>query len=213
MRYTGPFDRRSSGKPITKPDYSMPDQKPSKNDLDLSARLEALLFVAPGSVTISQLASALEVPASEVEAGLEQLQAGYILRGLRLQRHAGRFQITTAPELAPLIERFLGLEVTSQLSRAALEALAIVAYQQPVTRPQVDSIRGVNSDGVLKSLLSKGLVQEMGRAEGPGRPILYGTTPDFLGYFGLSSIEDLPPLNLEELIAETRANGNEILKD
>jgi segregation and condensation protein B len=112
-----------------------------------------------------------------------------------------------------LVERFLGLEITSQLSRAALEALAIVAYQQPVTRPQVDAIRGVNSDGVLKSLLSKGLVQEMGRAEGPGRPILYGTTTDFLGYFGLNTIEELPPLNLGELIAETRSNGDEILKD
>ena len=191
----------------------MSDQKPLENQLDLSARLEALLFVAPGSITITQLANALELPASQVEAGLEQLQAYYALRGLRLQRHAGRVQLTTAPELALLIERFLGLEVTSQLSRAALEALAIVAYQQPVTRPQVDAIRGVNSDGVLKSLLSKGLVQEMGRADGPGRPILYGTTSDFLGYFGLSSIEELPPLNLEELIAETRANGDKILKD
>jgi len=80
------------------------------------------------------------------------------------------------PGNGPLVERFLGLEATSQLSRAALEALAIIAYQQPVTRPQVDAIRGVNSDGVLKSLLSKGLVQEVGRGEGPGRPILYSTT-------------------------------------
>ena len=191
----------------------MSNKKPPESELDLSARLEALLFVAPGSISIAQLASALELPASQVEAGLQQLQGGYAQRGLRLQWHAGRVQLTTAPELAPLIERFLGLEITSQLSRAALEALAIVAYQQPVTRPQVDAIRGVNSDGVLKSLLSKGLVQEMGRAEGPGRPILYETTSDFLGYFGLSSIEGLPPLNLEELIAEAQPNGDEILKD
>ena len=191
----------------------MPDPKSLEHELELSARLEALLFVSPGSVTISQLAAALDLTVSQVEAGLEQLKSKYLTRGLRIQRHPGRVQLTTAPELAPLVERFLGLEITSQLSRAALEALAIVAYQQPVTRPQVDAIRGVNSDGVLKSLLSKGLVQEMGRAEGPGRPILYGTTTDFLGYFGLNTIEELPPLNLGELIAETRSNGDEILKD
>ena len=82
--------------------------------------------------------------------------------------------------------------------RAALETLAIIAYQQPVTRPSVDSVRGVNSDGVIKSLLSKGLLQEVGRSEGPGRPILYGTTPEFLQHFGLNSLTELPPLDLAE---------------
>jgi segregation and condensation protein B len=136
----------------------------------------------------------LEVSKAEVEKGLAQLESGYQLRGLRLQRHGESVQLTTAPELAPVIEHYLGLEATSHLSRAALEALAIVAYQQPVTRPQVDAIRGVNSDGVLKSLLNKGLVQEAGRTEGPGRPILYTTTADFLGHFGLNSLAELPPL-------------------
>ena len=112
----------------------------------------------------------------------------------RLEKHHGRYQLTTHPQAAQYIEHFLGLEVTSRLSRAALEALAIIAYQEPATRPQIDSIRGVNSDGVLKSLLSKGLIQEIGRAESPGRPILYSTTADFLQHFGLSSIRDLPPL-------------------
>ena len=107
--------------------------------------------------------------------------------------------MTSAPEAAKVIETFLGLEATSRLSSAALEALAIISYQQPVTRPQVDAIRGVNSDGVIKNLLHKGLIQEVGRSEGPGRPILYSTTPDFLGHFGLSSLEELPPLNLDEL--------------
>jgi segregation and condensation protein B len=107
-------------------------------------------------------------------------------------------QLTTAPETAEAIERFLGLEATSHLSRAALETLAIIAYQQPVTRPQVDSVRGVNSDGVMRSLLSKGLIQEGGRAEGPGRPILYSTTPEFLQHFGLNSLNELPPLEREE---------------
>ena len=104
-------------------------------------------------------------------------------------------QLTTAAEIALLVECFLGLEVITRLSRAAVEALAIVAYRQPVTRPQVDAIRGVNSDGVMRSLLNKGLVQEVGRAEGPGRPFLYATTPEFLQHFGLSGLDELPPLD------------------
>jgi len=94
----------------------------------------------------------------------------------------------------PAVERFAGLEASNRLSRAALEALAIIAYQQPVTRPEVDAIRGVNSDGVMKSLLSKGLIEEAGRAERPGRPILYNITSDFLSHFGLASLAELPPI-------------------
>ncbi len=170
--------------------------------LSLPALLEALLFVAPEPVSAMQLAAALEITPTEVEQGLTQLEADLKLRGIRLQRHAGRVQLTTAPETGELIERFLGLEATSRLSRAALETLAIIAYQQPVTRPQVDAIRGVNSDGVMKSLLSKGLLQEVGRSEGPGRPILYGTTPAFLQHFGLSALSDLPPLRLDAVEAQ-----------
>ncbi len=96
-----------------------------------------------------------------------------------------------------MIEKFLGLEASSRLSRAALETLAIIFYRQPVTRPQIDAIRGVNSDGVLKSLLLKGLVQEVGRAEAAGRPILYSATAECLQYFGLSSLSELPPLDLD----------------
>jgi segregation and condensation protein B len=101
-----------------------------------------------------------------------------------------------------MIEKFLGLQATSRLSRAALETLAIIVYKQPVTRPQLDDIRGVNSDGVIKSLLSKGLIEETGRGEGPGRPIIYGTTSDFLQYFGLNSLDELPELDLGEQQAE-----------
>jgi len=166
--------------------------------LDLPAYLEALLFSAPGAVTYAQLAIALEITAGDVEKGLAELEARYNQtsreHGLRLQRHHGRIQLTTASEAAPQVERLLGLDATTRLSRAALEALAIIAYQEPVTRPQIDAIRGVNSDGVLKSLLSKGLIQEIGRAEAPGRPILYSVTQDFLGHFGLNSLADLPPL-------------------
>lgn len=186
-------------------------------DLSLIARLEALLFVAPGAVTAAQLAAALDVSAQEVEQGLKQLEVQYAApdqqRGLRLQRHRERFQLTTAPQAAPWVERFLGLEASSRLSRAALETLAIIAYQQPVTRPQIDAIRGVNSDGVLKSLLNKGLVQEVGRAEAPGRPILFCTTPEFLQYFGLNSIEELPPLQLQEPPQPIHHNGSPLLKE
>ena len=181
---------------------------------EMAASLEALLFVAPGPVTPTQLAVALEKPVADVEAGLQALSNQYTQNrgGLSLQWHAGRVQLTTAASLGQVVERFLGLEATSHLSRAGLEALAIIAYQQPVTRPQLDAIRGVSSDGVLKSLLSKGLIQEEGRAEGPGRPILYGTTPDFLQYFGLDSLQGLPPLETFEGSSETPAERN-ILKE
>jgi segregation and condensation protein B len=166
--------------------------------LSLPAQVEALLFVAAEPVSPGQITAALESTPAEVNSALDELEVSLRARGLRLQRFGGRVQLTTAPETAEAIERFLGLEAASHLSRAALETLAIIAYQQPVTRPQVDSVRGVNSDGVMRSLLSKGLIQEGGRAEGPGRPILYSTTPAFLQHFGLNSLTDLPPLEMNE---------------
>lgn len=179
----------------------------------IEAQLEAVLFAAPGPVTVQQLAMTLELTADLIDAGLKMLEQHYHQgRGLRLQRHAGRIQLTTAPEFAPAIERFLGLESTSRLSRAALETMAIIAYQQPITRPQLDEIRGVNSDGVLKSLLSKGLVQEMGRAETPGRAILYGITAEFLQHFGLSTLEELPALDLDVQGILTEIHPHHILK-
>ena len=178
-------------------------------DLPLSVKLEALLFVAGEPVTNAQLSAALDVAPSVIERGLNELDDSLSSRGLRLQRHAGRVQLTTAPQLAELIERFLGLEATSHLSRAALETLAIIAYQQPVTRPQIDSIRGVNSDSMMKSLLSKNLILESGRADGPGRPILYSTTPEFLQHFGLNSILEMPPLARPE---EEESKQDELLK-
>jgi segregation and condensation protein B len=166
---------------------------------NIEVALEALLFAAPEPVTLQQLATVLNLRTAEVEAALQRLDEDFQAhRGIRIQEHTGKYQLTTAPEMAGLIENFLGLEATSRLSRAALESLAIIAYQQPVTRPQMDNIRGVNSDGVVKSLLSKGLIEEVGRADGPGRPILYGTTEEFLQHFGLSSLKELPLLNLEE---------------
>ena len=166
----------------------------TSTELSLAAKIEAMLFVSAEPVPVVQLSQALDVTISVVERGLKELDETLATRGLRLQRNAGRVQLTTAPELALLVELFLGLEATTHLSRAALETLAIIAYQQPCTRPQVDSIRGVNSDAMMKSLLSKGLIQESGRTDGPGRPILYSTTPEFLQHFGLGSIIELPLL-------------------
>jgi segregation and condensation protein B len=167
-------------------------------DIPLSIQLEGLLFVASEPVMLAHLSEALSVSPPMVEAALKELDLSLQSRGLRLQRHAGRVQLTTAPQLAGAIERFLGLEATTHLSRAAIETLAIIAYQQPVTRPQIDAVRGVNSESMLKSLLNKGLIFESGRTEGPGRPILYSTSHEFLQHFGLNSIIELPPLDLSE---------------
>jgi segregation and condensation protein B len=161
--------------------------------------LEGLLFVSTGAVQISHLASVLKVPLREAEAALNSLAESYRRRGIRLQRHDSRAQLTSAPELAEDVERLLGLESTTHLTQAGLEVLAIVAYQQPVTRPHIDSVRGVNSESVLGTLLRHGLIEEAGRSDGPGRPILYVTTPEFLRHFGLSSLNELPPLGLPPL--------------
>ena len=177
------------------------------------ARIEALLFVAAGSVLPAQLATALDLPQRIIENNLEILESRLASdshpHGLRLQCNHGRVQLTASPERASDVERFLGLETSNKLSRAALETLAIIAYQQPVIRPEIDAVRGVSSDGVLKSLLSKGLVQEIGRAERPGRPILYTTTSDFLQHFGLNSLEELPPLSLDLFTPPSSPNNLE----
>jgi len=191
----------------------MTDQTAPIQSLNLTASLEALLFVASSPVTISQLAATLEKSNHEIEMGLQELQQFYAGgRGLSLQWHAGKIQLTTAPQTAGVIEKFLGLEAATRLSRAALETLAIIAYRQPITRPGIDAIRGVSSDGVLKSLLSKGLVEEVGRTEGPGRPILFGSTAEFLQEFGLASLAELPPYEPKESVHEDIDQKN-ILKD
>jgi len=168
------------------------------DSLSYAAMLESILFVASGPVSTARLGTVLDMSPAAVRSLLIDLEEEYEDRGLRLQWIGQNVQLTTAPESAETVERFLGLEVTSRLSQAALEVLAIVAYMQPITRPSIDSIRGVNSDGALRTLLSKSLVEEQGRMDTPGRPILYGTTPEFLQHFGLSALEQLPALDEEE---------------
>ncbi len=170
------------------------DQK----DLSLESKIEALLFVAPVAVNTNQIAEALKINSRQVEKSLKVLEDYYKTRGIRIQRHKGLIQLTSAPEISSLIEHFLSLEASTKLSRAALETLSIIAYQQPVTRPEIDSIRGVNSDSVIKNMLNKGLIDEAGRSESAGRPILYTTSTEFLQHFGLNTIKELPPLQLPE---------------
>lgn len=161
--------------------------------------LEALLFLSEGPLTVEDLSMALDRTPEAVEEGLAALQQTLAARGVRLTRSGRRVQMVTAPEAAPAIERFLGQEASSRLSSAALEALAIVAYQQPVTRARVEAIRGVNSDGVLRTLQARGLIAPVGRLEQVGRPEVLGTTIEFLQYFGIESLDDLPSLpELEE---------------
>jgi len=189
----------------------MSDKMQEKSFDQLEKYIEALLFVSPSPVSITQLSNILNAKPKTIEEALNNLKEYYLeSRGVRIEENKGRFQITSAPELAEIIENYLGQEETTSLSQAALEALAIVAYRQPITRPEIDEIRGVNSDGVLRNLLNKGLIQEVGRSEGAGRAILYGTTSDFLQYFGLSSSKELP--QFEVTPAENNGNGK-ILKE
>jgi segregation and condensation protein B len=188
-------------------DYSMTEEKsPQTNpkpDLGLTALVEAILFVSPEPVSANQIGILLDIPPREIKNAFRELDQLYSGRGIRLQYHKNKVQITSAPEAAKVLENMLNLETTSTLSQAALETLSIIAYQQPITRPQIDSIRGVNSDGVLRTLLNKGLIDDVGRAEGPGRPILYSTTTEFLKYFGLGSYDELPPLDFDEIQEST----------
>lgn len=162
-------------------------------DLPVTAQIEAVLFVAERPVTVSEIARLLAVSPDAVEDAVACLGALFADRGLTLQRQGDALQLVTHPRAAPAVQRFLGLEMSAKLSPAALETLAIVAYRQPVTRAQIEALRGVNSDGVLANLAARELVEEVGRLNAVGRPILYGTTFEFLRAFGLGQLSDLPP--------------------
>ncbi len=193
------------------PDTNGQKTNDQQGSLPLEARIEALLFVSSSPVSIGHLADILQVSSRNLKESMDSLEESLQNRGIRLQKFGSQYQLTTAPELAQEVESFLNLEDSSTLSRAALEALSIIAYQQPVTRPQIDSIRGVNSDSVLRTLLRHGLIEEAGRSMSPGRPILYSTTSEFLQYFGLAALENLPPLD-PDVVSELGEKGQS-LKD
>ena len=158
--------------------------------------LEALLFVSDEPLTPAVLSQALELDRRAVEAMCDQLQVELDGRGsgLVLRNVAGGWRLFTHPETQPIVERFVLSSRQARLTKAALETMAIVAYKQPATRHQVSAIRGVNSDGVLRALVDRGLLEEAGRDGGPGRPLLYVTTPQFLERLGLPSLASLPSL-------------------
>src|SRR5687768_11024358 len=158
--------------------------------------LEALFFVSDEPLTASVLAQALDVDRRTVEGLCDRLRRDLEDRGsgLVLRNVAGGWRLYTHPDAAPVVEQFVLSSRQARLTKAALETLAIVAYKQPVTRHQVSGIRGVNSDGVLRALTDRGLIEEAGRDEAPGRPVLYATTPGFLERLGLASLASLPSL-------------------
>ena len=176
------------------------DREPADDEAATTERLapllEALLFVADEPVTPAALARALDLTPREVRRGLDDLADALReeQRGVRLQQGPDGAQLVTAPEVASTVEVFLGLEANRRLSNAALETLAIIAYRQPVTRHVIEQIRGVNSDGAVATLRARGLIEGIGRAPGPGRPLLFSTTQRFLEHFGLERPDQLPPL-------------------
>ncbi len=161
--------------------------------------IEALLFVAGTPLSLKELQKLTGLPKGEIQTLISELQAEYTRRGsgIRIVEVAEGYQMVTAPEVAEWIKPLKGGQAGAKLSRAALETLAIVAYRQPITKAEIEELRGVNSDAVIKSLLEKRLIRVVGKKEVPGRPLLYGTTKEFLLYFGLKDLSELP--EIEEL--------------
>jgi segregation and condensation protein B len=165
-------------------------------DQDLARALEAVLLVAVEPVPPSLLAELVEEPTERVTAACDRLAESYAAerRGFVLAKVAGGNRYQTHADLAPYVERFANRDVSHRLSTAALETLAIVAYRQPVSRAQISQLRGVNVDGVVRLLEQRGYIEAVGRAEGPGQPVLFGTTDLFLERLGLDRLDQLPPV-------------------
>jgi segregation and condensation protein B len=164
---------------------------------EYKAIVEGLLFAAGDEgLSLQQIATVLEIEEEQAQAIVHMLKEEYEQqkRGIQLIELAGVFQLATKKEHAPYLKKLVESPSSASLSQAALETLAIIAYRQPITRAEIEEIRGVKSDKPIQTLIAKALIKEVGRAEGTGRPILYGTTKEFLDYFGLKTLEELPPL-------------------
>jgi len=182
--------------PAEEPATAEPEAAASPDPLrgdDLPRAVEALLFVACEPLTVQEMARITEASGEQVEEALARLERDYAGRGFNLRRIAGGFQFVTPEPFAPLVERLYRPKY-QQLSNAALEALAIIAYKQPITRAEVSAVRQVDSDSVINTLLEKKLIREVGRVNAAGRPILYGTGEEFLSFFGIDTLNDLPPM-------------------
>jgi segregation and condensation protein B len=166
-------------------------------DYQKKAIIESLLFIAGEPITLSAIAKASDIPENDIKKLIEQLSSEYKLRnaGVMIAEIAEGYQMTTVPDVVFAVRKFKNISQTNKLSQPALETLSIIAYKQPITRLEIDQLRGVNSDGAVKSLTDKRLIKIMGKKEAPGRPFLYGTTKEFLQYFGLKNLTDLPPIS------------------
>lgn len=186
-------------------------------DLDqLAGVLQSLIFVSGDPVPFKRLCETLELPEEQVREGLQHLNETLEadVSGIQLMEVAGGLQLRTRPVYSAYVNRFLERKRTFTLSGAALETLAIIAYKQPITRAEIEAIRGVGVDGVLKSLLDKRFVKVVGVKEAPGRPNLYGSTKHFLEHFGINSLKDLPPIeNIEETFSSHSASEEEALAE
>jgi segregation and condensation protein B len=201
------MEERSEEPPQTAEEAELDiDTAPLAEQLSES-QLEALLFVAERPLSRREIATLAGVDRSAVDARLGDLEVSLASRGIRLVLSGDRIELVTAPDAGGLIARYVGADAV-RLSPASLETLAIVAYRQPVTKGAIERIRGVDSDYTIRSLLHRRLVVELGRSEGPGRPFLYGTGFDFLERFGLSSLEELPPLDADVAARLTENDGD-----
>jgi segregation and condensation protein B len=164
---------------------------------ELKKSVEALIFVSPEGIDRERLAEVLQQPVPEVERAVEELKSSYEARdsGLTILPVAEGYQMVTAPEVAPMIDSLQTITRKRSLTQAAMETLAIIAYRQPITRPEIEAVRGVDSGGVIGGLLEKKLIRMAGRKKAPGRPLIYTTSRDFLLHFGLESLRDLPVLS------------------
>ncbi len=188
-------------------------QHPQLIGRQLAAAIESVLFVSGRPLERAELRKLLDVDETRLIEGLQILEDDLVRheRGIRLQRLGEQVQLVTAPENAPYIAALLGLPMTAKLTSAALETLAVIAYRQPMTRGQVEAVRGVNSDRAMASLIQHGLVAEIGRAQTVGRPALFATTSEFLQQFGLTSLDQLPRVADEQQLAQFTRPAHETL--
>ena len=189
-----------------------PQTAQEKPKLELGERVgivEAILFVTGNAVEKKDICRAMEISEAELEETLDALESGYDFdrRGLRLLRFGAHVQLATRPDYAPYVEKLLQPVQKQSLSQAVMETLAVIAYRQPVTKAEIEQIRGVKCDYSVQSLVAKGLIEEVGRKEALGRPILYGTTDAFLRHFCLTSLSELPEIDFSALAAKLEAAG------
>ncbi len=183
-----------------------------KPELELKERVgivEAILFVTGDAVEKKEICRAMSLSEGELEETLDALESGYDFdrRGLRLLRFGAHVQLATRPDYAPYVEKLLQPVQRQSLSQAVMETLAVIAYRQPVTKAEIELVRGVKCDYSVQSLVSKGLIEEVGRKEALGRPILYGTTDAFLRHFCISSLSELPEIDFSKLAAKLSGQG------